>query len=158
MGEFGIRFFFPIVNPNKFLVTQWCQGEGTLTGSSVNVSREFQIKPRNITVKNYNLSIDINVDSTIFTDSGIRADYDSQRIVQQEMIQMKCSQISKDRVKEGAKYEDCRWQNFHKTTGCYVNVYLSFLVMRVILLNNRNYIFLILYHSDKCAKKCVKNN
>lgn len=90
-GRTWNEIFFPKVSSTKSSVTQKCQGEGKLTGSSVNVSREFQIKPRNITVKNYNLGIDINVDSTIFTDSGIREDYDSQRTVQQTMIQMKHS-------------------------------------------------------------------
>lgn len=105
-----MRFFFLQCSPTKSLVTWKCQGERTLTGSSVNVNGEFQIKPKNITVKNYNLSVDINVDSTIFTDSVIRADYDSQRTVQQAMIQMKHSQISKERGKKEAQWEDCRLQ------------------------------------------------
>lgn len=36
--------------------------------------------------RNYNFSIDINVDSTVSKDSGIRPDYDSQRTVLRVMI------------------------------------------------------------------------
>ena len=36
--------------------------------------------------ENYNFSIDINVDSTVSKDSGIRPDYDSQRTVLRVMI------------------------------------------------------------------------
>lgn len=121
--------FFPRVSPTTFFVTQKCQAEGTLTGSSINVNREFQIKPRNITVRNYNLSVDINVDSTIFTDGGIRADYDSQRTVQQAMIQMKFPQISQGRERRDAKQENCRLYNFIKSEACYGSKHLSVLIM-----------------------------
>lgn len=128
MGELGMRFF-PRVSPTTFFVTQKCQAEGTLTGSSINVNREFQIKPRNITVRNYNLSVDINVDSTIFADGGIRADYDSQRTVQQAMIQMKFPEISQERERRDAKQEDCRLYNFMKSEACCGSKHLPVLVM-----------------------------